>query len=121
MSRFTSAQLAFARKWIDALRSGEWKQVRYRMHDGERHCCLGVAACLLRLPPATDPGSEWRDEDDAYVKVGRALGLLSMEDTVAYSVGDYWRFTQLNDNYGLTFPQIADEAEKLFFPPEEVA
>ena len=34
----------FAEKWISALRSGEYKQCRGYLFDGEGHCCLGVAA-----------------------------------------------------------------------------
>jgi len=33
-------------KWLDALRSGEYKQTRYRMKTGEGFCCLGVLCDL---------------------------------------------------------------------------
>lgn len=40
----------FLHRWIDALRSGKFKQGRGRLripHE-DRHCCLGVACVLLK-------------------------------------------------------------------------
>lgn len=35
-----------ARAWIAALRSGEYKQGRLALHQGDEFCCLGVACEL---------------------------------------------------------------------------
>jgi hypothetical protein len=31
------------RKWVEALRSGEFNQTKYVLHDDVGYCCLGVA------------------------------------------------------------------------------
>lgn len=33
-------------KWVEALESGEWKQCRALLQNGDRYCCLGVASVL---------------------------------------------------------------------------
>lgn len=37
-----------ADKWVAALRSGEYKQSRYSLTDGQGFCCLGVLCDLAR-------------------------------------------------------------------------
>lgn len=34
------------KKWIDALRSGEYSQARGQLKDGDSYCCLGVLAVV---------------------------------------------------------------------------
>jgi len=36
------------KKWVKALRSGEFEQVKYRLNENGKHCCLGVL-CDLAL------------------------------------------------------------------------
>jgi hypothetical protein len=36
-------------KWVNALRSGEYKQCRNTLHEGEAYCCLGVLAVISGL------------------------------------------------------------------------
>ena len=85
--------------WIAALRSGEFKQTRGRMFDGEGYCCLGVlckvAGCTVVL------GSTDRDRENAenYDFVERATPI------------DRTDLSQKNDIEMLTFPQIADWLE----------
>ncbi len=35
-------------KWVEALRSGEYKQTKSKLHDDEGFCCLGVLCDLYR-------------------------------------------------------------------------
>lgn len=37
-----------ARKWVEALRSGEFEQAQARLRDDDSYCCLGVACELYR-------------------------------------------------------------------------
>lgn len=39
------------RKWVEALRSGKYKQTTQVLHDGEGYCCLGVLACVAGKTP----------------------------------------------------------------------
>ena len=36
-----------AEKWVAALRSGEYKQVKSTLFDGEGYCCLGVLCKVM--------------------------------------------------------------------------
>lgn len=47
-----------AKKWVAALRSGEYQQGMDALRDGDRFCCLGVACDVYRK--ATGDG-EWTD------------------------------------------------------------
>lgn len=40
----------FAEKWVKALRSKRYKQGTGMLCDGERYCCLGVAAIIGGIP-----------------------------------------------------------------------
>ena len=35
-------------KWLEALRSGKYKQTEGRLRDSVGHCCIGVLACVLK-------------------------------------------------------------------------
>lgn len=50
---------ALKAQWVNALRSGEYRQARERLRQTGAYCCLGVLCTLV-------PGVEWED-DDAYV------------------------------------------------------
>jgi hypothetical protein len=98
-------------EWIDALRSGDYKQAngalaRIDTVDGTvSHCCLGVYGVL-------NGG-----------KVGE-IGALTFENFARGPVNSFVSemlmsfnaqsfFSSLNDSYGLTFVQIANVAEDL--------
>jgi hypothetical protein len=46
---------ANAKKWIEALRSGEYKQTDNALHKGDGYCCLGVACEVY----AHENGGTW--------------------------------------------------------------
>lgn len=39
----------FKEKWLIALRGGEYKQCKGRLHDDGRYCCLGIACMIHRV------------------------------------------------------------------------
>ena len=47
------------RKWVDALRSGEFKQAEGALRRADSHCCLGVACELYHR----EVGGRWSMED----------------------------------------------------------
>jgi hypothetical protein len=63
--------------WIDALKSGEYKQgERAALFDGEGYCCLGVACALLgQLPPykASTMPPETRNTYGFYNGIGEGV------------------------------------------------
>jgi len=123
--------------WIEALRSGKYKQGAYALHQSDRFCCLGVAIEVL-----TD--LEWEDCDDPFdfedkkqVKGSQSLSCTpSLPDDVAEQLGFgdivpwdvirkfylgvlppiAWTWeglaTYLNDTRQFTFNEIADVMEK---------
>lgn len=91
---------------IAALRSGEYKQTREKLRNGDAFCCLGVACNLT--------GREWKGnffgERERFmpVFVQRFYGFYSAQG--AKIDGDFVSLAQLNDR-GKTFAEIADLLE----------
>lgn len=93
-----------ARKWVDALRSGEYKQTRGRLRSGDRFCCLGVL-CEIN-------GTRWNaakgwlalDADDIYDKAELPVGDFKDRPSTG-------RYATLNDD-GVSFAEIASQIEK---------
>jgi hypothetical protein len=126
-NKLTASQQA----WVDALRSGKYKQATYRLKDRLTNgfCCLGV------LCEVSNQG--FFDDNDSYVcdetladatqystqivpkKVQDWIGLRSNMG----AMGTTDSLTGLNDAEGLTFSQIADvierRVEELFVSSEE--
>ena len=103
-----------AKKWIAALRSGEFEPGKGVLRDGDKFCCLGVACEIFREthPEAHwDAGRFWADGTHSHAgrlptPVRDALGLL---DVSGWS-GLGMPLTDRND-MGHTFAAIADELE----------
>lgn len=114
---FTPAQ----RRWIDALRSGNFKQVKRNLTHAGRFCCLGVACTISEI----SLDKRWKQEkclSDFAVDVQQELGL---RDEVGrfinrFEVGKKGKnvssLAAANDE-GCTFAEIADFIEA---HPEEV-
>lgn len=94
-----------AKKWVAALRSGEYKQCKNRLAHAGRFCCLGVACDISSVPRSVwgknatlpYPVIGLRDEQGSYLLSGTGLshGCLS----------------GLNDWDNKTFEEIADVIE----------
>lgn len=97
-------------KWIEALRSGKYKQGRGALRNGDTFCCLGVLCDIsgvakwdvtrydgeLYMPPKSV--REWAGLDGYPVYLDGPTG-----DDVSH----------LNDQMGLSFEEIADLIEKI--------
>lgn len=71
MSRHKKMNPAIKHKWVEALRSGEYKQAGGHLKTSDnRYCCLGVLCEVI------DPDSLiWRQYDHAYIdKSGKRMG-----------------------------------------------
>jgi hypothetical protein len=119
-------------KWVEALRSGDFKQAQGVLHDAktDSYCCLGVLCKVV--------GAEWGEFDkevDDYivtkdhvpVKDGELLGDTDGEELepsacMQFGIRDQSIFIGMNDGSGRegepgyeppkTFSEIADYIEK---------
>jgi hypothetical protein len=106
----------FKKKWVAALRSGEYKQGRDYLYDpfDDQYCCLGVAgavcgvdkevmkkACYLRDKDYQDTTNDDPIAPESYPK----LITLGIKDNKAHVLAS------MNDE-GKSFSQIADYIEK---------
>ena len=104
--RYGKLNPEFKAKWIAALRSGEFEQgTKYLRTNGDRFCCLGVAAHLL----APD---EWEDSYPAWLIRGSECALptaLCVEVGLNRNAHDaLWK---MNDGC-YSFSEIADWIER---------
>jgi hypothetical protein len=84
------------RKWLAALRSGEYAQGKSAMFRNGSYCCLGVACEVAGIPM------------NSYMEVAKWIGVMSDETCYA---GAY-EFVRMNDELGNTFSEIADHVER---------
>ena len=111
-----------AKKWVEALRSGDYKQTRGKLRDADGFCCLGVACDLYASE--TKSVISWEKNlggfsfDGEYLElpfeVSLWLGLQNNEGT--YELDDYSAGlpsgSLINDNdAGESFENIASIIE----------
>lgn len=123
-----------ARKWVAALRSGQYKQTTGVLSRGDKDCCLGVACKVflhdnpldLTVSQATRPGYSGVTMYDGAItglplKVQEWLGVPSPEGN--FGEDDDECLSGRNDQ-GASFAQIADLIEQepygLFTDPPPV-
>lgn len=103
---------ALKTKWLEALRSGKYKQGRYGLRsEDDRFCCLGVLCDISGL-------GEWEDlPRGGYIYKRREEGddgglpqFLHDSANMTYQQED--RLMGMNDIDGLNFPEIADWIEE---------
>lgn len=97
-----------AQKWIDALRSGEYKQTQGALQNNAGYCCMGVA-CKIFIPK----GKQLMDEYGRFLLGGVTDSqpncpkwLYQINDNLHQKMGH--GFIGLNDNLNFTFDEIAD-------------
>lgn len=100
-----------ARKWVEALRSGEYEQTQLRLRRGDSYCCLGVLCDLYRK----DVGGHWiGGSGETFVAPD------GIEDccVTPHAVDDwagiqttYDDYAEMNDN-GASFLEIASQIER---------
>lgn len=113
------------KKWVKALRSGEYKQTNYTLQDKRGFCCLGVA-CKLFVPEdkqALSPGTGELYGDTPTEQVFAPRWLKDISVDMLHKTGE--RLVTLNDGAtvsrssycgvpSLTFDEIADVLEAVY-------
>lgn len=106
--------------WVDALRSGEYKQTTDTLQNGRGYCCLGVACAVAQKNGITvlvdaDDHSMLGDSLSDQTDVKKWLGLSQYHGAIGHT---QTQLTVLNDRGGLTFSELADviewNADRLF-------
>lgn len=112
-----------AKKWVAALRSGKYQQVKGALRRSEGYCCLGVACDVYRKETRKGRWLKGNHGNFIFMRTSQVLPLaiqewLGLTDELGY-VDEDRALTELNDN-GSTFAEIADliesEPEGLFVP-----
>lgn len=109
-----------AKKWVAALRSGEFRQGKYQLCCGEQYCCLGVL-CEIAIRNGVDVRISEHDGCKRYDSLEYDLSERVMKWAGLASRGGCYGDDSLvadNDCYNKSFSQIADiiesEPEGLF-------
>lgn len=98
------------KKWLDALRSGEYEQGTGALCDNNKYCCLGVGCEVLEVPKVLDRGFASYDGEEATAPPAVVVGLSLLNDRGAsFEGGD--SLVRLNDEVGKTLVEIADIVE----------
>lgn len=121
------------RSWIDALRSGEYRQGQYTLRQIDRqnsehteaYCCLGVLCDLHSREDLNGSWSPLGDDGCAYkyqIYGSNDMLLASTTSTLPFEVAQWAEIDQtfettlvnLNDNRGMDFDDIADIIEQRY-------
>lgn len=109
-------------KWVEALRSGEYKQGTRYLNSEEGFCCLGVLTDLY----IKENGLEWKKEEGCGgLSFQNGLTILPQSvhqwseletplghiDSIGNRSSAISSLADLNDGARMTFPQIADVIE----------
>ena len=110
------------KKWLAALRSGEYKQGSGRLRVDDSYCCLGVCADLALKEGVPVPDFFNEEMSGWTVLPGEICDWVGLRSIMG-STNDLSQpgLTSLNDNLKMPFPQIADHLEKhyeLYFKTE---
>ena len=91
-------------KWIEALRSGKYKQGRLALRTRDDHfCCLGVLCDVSGV-------SEWEENGQRYSYDGAlCLPPSPLRNQLTPEAGH--ALMAMNDHSGMSFPDIADWIE----------
>lgn len=131
------------RKWVEALRSGAYKQAKGQLRKVSTtgnilkstvkvhgYCCLGVACEISRRGEWTpsdaeiyqDRGAKSSDGERAELtrEVMKWLGLVDTDPELDTSEGDIVTASELNDR-GVSFKTIASAIERTFLKPKKRA
>ena len=97
------------REWVEALRSGKYKQETGALHIAGGYCCLGVLCEVLTEKGKLSRSGNWYELDT------QEEGTLTMESSLAYPLLKMIgidaelesRLIAMNDDEERTFPEIA--------------
>lgn len=141
--QLTDQQKENVKLWLAALRSGEYDQQQAILKNGFGYCCLGVACDVYRkqtgkgnwIDTTDSRGGFTFDTGDVYNNVEN-IGSISVRDFFGFDDPNgfyiplfylggkgttmHIRLTEVNDDLGMTFDEIADLVEKYILNGEKL-
>lgn len=97
-------------KWIEALRSGKYKQGSHSLRRGDAYCCLGVL-CDVAGEQVAHVYKTYEGDLYAFGQFGETAFLPRiLRETAQIPTGTAWELVALNDA-GQSFSEIADYIE----------
>lgn len=117
------------KKWVDALRSGEYEQGRGFLCKEEKYCCLGVLCevagiqrQLVHVFTTINAGISVYEGRGPKLPPQAALDFVGLSSDIGMFLGGEGTLVEMNDD-GVSFLTIADliesEPEGLFRPLDE--
>lgn len=100
--------------WVEALRSGKYKQGKKMLRtSGDQFCCLGVLADISGCSWEFDEKCfAWRADSVGIVAPERAVRFVGLQDaTGVYKLGDQVSQLWEENDLGTSFQEIADIIE----------
>jgi hypothetical protein len=102
------------KKWVKALRSGEYSQCRDQLQTTSGHCCLGVACEVFIRNPIRENRLLKGVTPEEQLFAPKWLKQIN-DDFDKKVFGDRdWMIEKLNDREQLTFDEIADCLEAVY-------
>lgn len=95
-------------KWVEALRSGKYKQGRLALYNADSFCCLGVLCEVMGVEQIDIGGPAVAYGHESNVTMPGADVL----ERAGLSLDQARRLAHFNDNRGRSFPEIADYIER---------
>lgn len=104
--------------WLNALRSGKYKQSKNSLKDSDGFCCFGVLCDLA----AKDGGPKWAEDRNGDPEFFGKRGSIPVQMTAFMGLNrtgectDESLLVRANDEFGMDFNAIADLIEKKIMP-----
>ena len=98
----------FKKRWVEALRSGDYEQGRHSLYEDGKYCCLGVA-CAIEGVPAEKILN--KIEISPSINPTENLSPLARNEPRSTSDLDYI-LAFMNDVRGMNFHEIANWIEE---------
>lgn len=94
--------------WVDALRSGKYKQAKEQLSDGKKFCCLGVLCDVM-----AHPLWEYDRDYEAQIMLDELWEIPpELRKKCKITRHEQMELINLNDEKNKTFPEIADWIEE---------
>ena len=98
------------KKWVNALRSGEYRQAKERLFDGDAYCCLGVLCRVAGINAVLEEDGSYTFDGFSKIAPDKAMEFVGLSDEAGtYARGD--AVLASKNDFEFDFGEIADIIE----------